>query len=130
MTPSVGIDCDARLEELEFEVVKRIAALSPFGRANPRPAVRLTATTLAEPPRQIGGYGRHLSLRLLQDGAAGRRWIRTVWWNGGSLAADLAAGMCLDAVVEPKLNAFNGRVSVEAEVKDVCVVEGSDARRV
>ena len=123
MTPTVRIDCDARLEELDFEVVKRIAALSPFGHANPRPAVRLTAMTLAEPPRQMGSYGRHLSLRLRQDGVGGRHWIRAVWWNGGSLAADLAAGMHLDAVVEPKLNAFNGRVSVEVEVRDVRVVE-------
>ncbi|MHC4447715.1 MAG: single-stranded-DNA-specific exonuclease RecJ [Planctomycetota bacterium] len=130
MTPTVGIDCDARLEELDFEVVKRIAALSPFGHANPRPAVRLTATTLAEPPRQMGSYGRHLALRLRQEGAAGRRWIRAVWWNGGSLAADLGAGMRLDAVVEPKLNAFSGRVSVEAEVRDVRVVEESTARSV
>ena len=74
-----------------------------------------------EAPKQIGSYGKHLALRLQQDVAGSRNAIRCVWWNEGSRAADLAAGMRLDVAVEPKLNAWNGRVSVEAEVRDVLV---------
>ena len=119
LIPSIRIDCDAALDELDLRTVKRIGELSPFGRANPRPTVRLQGTTLDEPPRQIGSYGKHLALRLRQDSPAGRRWLRLVWWNAGSLASDLAAGMRLDAVIEPKLNEFNGKVTVEGVVRDV-----------
>ncbi len=67
--------------------------------------------------------GRHLTLRLNQDFGASRKVVRTVWWNAGALAADLAAGMCLDVIIEPKINTWNGRTSVEGEIKDVRVCE-------
>ncbi|MDY7107426.1 MAG: single-stranded-DNA-specific exonuclease RecJ [Planctomycetota bacterium] len=123
LTPELRIDCDASLLELDFPTVKRIIALSPFGRANRRPAVRLQGATLLEAPRQIGAHGRHLSVRFRQDEGGCRRVMRGVWWGAGSRAADLAPGMHLDAVIEPKLNEFNGRVSVEAEIRDVMVKE-------
>ena len=117
------MDCDATLEEISFPAVKKIAELSPFGRANRRPAVRVRGATLDEAPRQIGSHGRHLSLRCRQGEPGGRRMIRGVWWNAGSMASDLAAGMRMDAVIEPKLNEWNGRVNVEAEIRDVLVCE-------
>jgi single-stranded-DNA-specific exonuclease len=123
LTPAIAIDCDASLTELDFPTVRRIIALSPFGRANHRPTVRIRGATLFEAPRQIGAHGRHLSLRFRQDEGERRRVIRCVWWGAGSLASDLAAGMRLDAAIEPKLNEFNGRVSVEAQIRDVMVKE-------
>ena len=123
LTPAVGIDCDAALGELDLESVKRIGALSPFGRSNPRPALRIEGATIADTPRQIGGNGRHLSLRLQQDDGRKRCVVRTVWWGAGALAADLAAGMRLDAVIEPKINTWNGRTTIEGELKDVRVCE-------
>ncbi len=119
LTPALMIDCDATLRELEIETVRKIDTLSPFGRANPRPAVRLRQVVLAEPPRQIGAQGRHLALRLRDDAPAGRRWLRAVWWRAGGRAADLAAGMRLDAVIEPKINVWGGLTSVEGELLDV-----------
>ena len=52
-----------------------------------------------------------------------RTVVRTVWWGAGALAADLATGMRLDAVIEPKINTWNGRTTVEGELKDVRVCE-------
>ena len=45
-----------------------------------------------------------------------------VWFGAGSLAADLSAGMAIDAVIEPKINTWQGRTSVEGIVSDVRVV--------
>jgi single-stranded-DNA-specific exonuclease len=123
LVAAVRIDCDAALGELELEVVKKLAALSPFGRGNPRPSLRVQGLTIAEAPKQMGGQGRHLSMNVRDELANERRWLRCVWWNQGSLAADLAAGMRIDAVIEPRINHWNGRTSVEAEVKDVRVGE-------
>ncbi len=123
LTPALTIDCDALLGELDLATVRRLHALSPFGRGNRAPTLRVRNIVVAEPPRQIGSQGKHLSLRLREDGPASRRWLRAVWWNAGERAADLAAGMRLDVVIEPKLNAWNGRVNVEAELRDVCICE-------
>jgi len=119
LTPGLWIDCEAEIGELEFEAVNRIASLSPFGRDNPRPAVCIRGATLAESPKQIGANGKHLTLSLRGDG---RRWLRLVWFGAGSHAADLAKGMRVDAVIEPKINHFNGRTTVEGIVSDVRVL--------
>lgn len=121
LVPSVWIDCDARVDELQMETVTRIKSLSPFGRENPRPTLRITGATIAGPPKQMGANGRHLMLSLRADGAQ-RRWLRLVWFSAGGQAADLAAGMRIDAVIEPKINAWNGRTSVEGMVRDVRVL--------
>ncbi len=122
LTPTLTIDSDARLEELHVDGVRRIGTLSPFGRANPRPTVRLSGLTLADPPRQIGANGRHLALGFREGDGNNRRYLRAVWFRSGSRAADLAAGMRLDAVIEPKINEWKGRVSVEGIVQDVRLV--------
>ncbi len=119
LTPGLWIDCEAEIDEIEIETVNRIESLSPFGRDNPRPAVCIRGATLAESPKQIGANGRHLTLNLRGDG---RRRLRLVWFSAGSLAADLAKGMRVDAVIEPKVNHFNGRTSVEGIVRDVRVL--------
>ena len=96
-----------------------IASLSPFGRDNPRPTVCIREATLAEDPKKIGAKGTHLTLSLRGDQP---RWLRLVWFRAGSLATDLAKGMRVDAVIEPKLNHFNGRTTVEGIVSDVRVL--------
>jgi single-stranded-DNA-specific exonuclease len=123
LTPTISIDCDARLAELDIAAVKGLKSLSPFGRANRRPMLRVSDLRLTEAPKQIGSNGRHLSLQLRQEVDGRRTFIRGVWWNAGGHAADLAAGMSLDAAIEPKLNEWNGRVSVEGEVADIRICE-------
>ncbi len=120
---SVRVDCDADLHELDEPTVRRINALSPFGRSNRRPTLRISRSVIADTPRQIGANGKHLTLRMRQEGPTGRKELRAVWWNAGELAGDLAAGMPIDAVIEPKLNAWNGRLNVEGEIKDVRMLE-------
>ncbi len=116
LVPTLWIDCDAEAGELDVESVGRLASLSPFGQANPRPAVRLSGLELASAPKQMGAHGRHLALVLR---SADNCWMRAVWFGEGARAADLGAGMRLDAVVEPKVNAWNGRSTVEGIVRDV-----------
>lgn len=125
---TVRIDCDALLGEMDQEAVTQLQRLAPFGKDNPTPVLRLQGLTLSEPPRQIGGHGKHLSLNLRQETDGTRRFVRGVWWNAGHLAGDLASGMCLDAVVEPRLNTWNGRISVEVEIKDIAVIQRQGSR--
>jgi single-stranded-DNA-specific exonuclease len=121
MIPALRVDCDAALHELDARTVERIEGLSPFGRGNRRPMLRVTGAVIADAPRQIGSTGKHLSLRLREDvpGVANRQQIRVVWWNAGAYAGDLAAGMPVDVVLQPKINVWNGKKSVEAELRDV-----------
>lgn len=123
LTPGLTIDCDVALAELDVTQVKRLNALGPFGRGNARPALRVENIQLVEAPRQMGSEGKHLDLRCAQDSeTGGRRIMRCIWWREGSRAADFAPGMRLDLAIQPKLNEWNGRVNVEAEIRDVRIV--------
>ena len=132
LTPMIRIDCDAQIDELDLAAVRELALLAPFGRGNSRPTVRVREVFLAEDPRPMGAEGRHLQLRFRQDRDGRRRLVRGVWWNAGSLATRLAAGMRLDIVIEPRVNEWRGRVSVEGMVRDVCLLNtatGDDGPR-
>jgi single-stranded-DNA-specific exonuclease len=123
LIPSLRIDCDAWLGELDESTVQKLHQLSPFGRGNRAPTLRLQRAFVAGSPKQMGSNGKHLSLQLRQENpdasVGGRRFMRAVWWSAGERAADLAPGATVDVVVEPKLNSWNGRVSVEVEICDM-----------
>jgi single-stranded-DNA-specific exonuclease len=125
LLPELTLDCQASGDELSVEAVQRLHAMAPFGRGNRSPSILLPGMTLAEAPKQIGPQGRHLSLRTWSETNRTRRWLRSVWWHGGKHAADLAPGMRLDLAVEPKINAWDGRVNVEAEICDLRVAAGA-----
>jgi len=129
LTPCLTIDCDASLQELSLEAVADVRRLSPFGRGNPKPLVRLRNVVVAGPPRQMGGQGRHLSVLISQHHAGQRRQIRTVWWSHGWFAGDLAKGQPLDVVIEPKLNTWNGRTTVEGVIRDVRLLKPTAAKQ-
>lgn len=67
----------------------------------------------------MGAQGRHLIMNLRSGEPARRRWLRSVWFNAGALAATLVPGMQLEVLIEPKINTYKGRTSIEAELRDV-----------
>ena len=70
---------------------------------------------LAEPPKRIGGSGRHLSLRLEQHGCR----LRGVAFGNGDWADELAGiSGPLNFAFRPVINTFNGRRNVELHIAD------------
>lgn len=109
-----SFDCEALLREIDRAAARALMDLGPFGRSNPRPQVLVRQLRLTGHPRVMGDKGRHLSLMAGDRGAQ----MRLVGWSMGWMAPQLASGMIIDAIVRPKLNQWNGRVSVEAELCD------------
>lgn len=116
MVGQLSFDCEAHLHEIDQTAARALQDLGPFGRDNPRPQVLVRDLRLTGHPRVMGDKGRHLSLQVSGRDGGG---MRLVGWSLGWLAPKLASGMTIDAVLRPKLNSWNGRVSVEAELGDV-----------
>ncbi|HKD37819.1 MAG TPA: single-stranded-DNA-specific exonuclease RecJ, partial [Pirellulales bacterium] len=88
---------------------------------NHRPLLAAAGVTLGEPPKRIGGGGRHLALRLMQHGVK----LRGVAFGGGDWCAELgAAGGPISLAFRPVINSFNGRRTVELHVADWRCDEG------
>ncbi len=122
LTPSLRVDCAATLDEFSIDTVTRLENLAPFGRANPKPAVLLEDLRLTRDAAPLGARGKHLCLQVTQ----GSRSLRIVGWSKGEWREQLRAGMRIDAVVRPKVNRWNGRVSVESELLDLREVKTPD----
>ena len=107
------LDVAAELGDLTEALILDVKRLGPFGMGNRRPIVHLPAVELAAPPRRVGKTGDHLQMYVRQ----GRTSMKCIAFGAGNLCDQLKAGMTLQLAVEPQLNEFNGRTSVELEIK-------------
>jgi single-stranded-DNA-specific exonuclease len=116
------IDAEVPLSAMTRETVEQLERLGPFGQSNQRPLFCATSVSLSEPPKKIGGGGRHLSLKLSQ----GATQFRAVAFGGGDWSDELeASGGVLDIAFRPVFNDFRGRRTVELQVADWRVAQGA-----
>lgn len=123
MVPGLTIDCEAALGEFSPAAIERLLALGPFGRSNPSPRLLLRGVTVADEPRVMGSNGRHLSFFVGDPANPKSRQIRVVGWSWATHKDRIRRGNRIDVVVSPKINRWNGRVSVEPELQDLRTLE-------
>jgi single-stranded-DNA-specific exonuclease len=111
----LAIDGETTFAGLSLQAVEQIEKLAPFGQGNRRPVLCASRVTLAEPPRVIGGGGRHLAMRLVQHAAK----IRGVAFGGAEWLPHLPPpGQPFHVAFKPKINEFQGRRTAELELVD------------
>jgi len=114
MHPQVAIDADATPDDLTAETIGRLSELAPFGPENPKPVLALEAYRLIEEPRVL--RGRHLKLHCASPD--GRSLAALGWGMAGRLEELSGRRGVLRLAGTPMLNTWNGRTSVELELKD------------
>ncbi len=107
--PSVSYDLDARLSEITIPLIEQMDRLAPTGFGNPAPVFRLTGAHVLE-ARGVGNEGKHLKLRLMQDGAA----LDGIAFGQGGQRKGLSE--TVDALFSPSINEFMGRRSAQCEI--------------
>lgn len=117
LCPTVLFDCEAGIEEVTLELARAIRQLEPFGRDNPPVRLMLRGVALDGRPQYMGADQQHLALHLGSGSGAGR--IRGVAWKKAEWGRDLPIGARLDLILQPKVNIWNGRESLEAEIVDL-----------
>ncbi|MCE9606479.1 MAG: single-stranded-DNA-specific exonuclease RecJ [Planctomycetia bacterium] len=114
-TAELVIDAEVPLSALTLEALTQMERLAPFGQANPRPTFCAVGLTLDEPPKKIGGGGRHLALKLTQH----RNSMRGVSFGNGEWAEELEqVEGPIDVAFRPVVNEFRGRRNIELQVVD------------
>lgn len=109
------IDGEVALGALTPAIIEQIEMLAPFGHGNARPLLCASHVTLSEPPKRMGGGGRHLTFRVRQNGAN----LRAVAFGNGDWCEELAGATGpLRLAFRPVLNEYKGRRSVEMQVAD------------
>lgn len=122
------IDAEAPFSAFTLQIIDQIERLAPFGQGNNRPLLCAHGVRLHEPPKRIGGGGRHLSLTLEQHGVK----FRGVSFGNGDWEEELLQVKGPLAVAfRPVINDFRGQRKVELHIVDWQAAEspslGSDA---
>ena len=117
--PSAEYDIEMPICELTENVVNALSKMEPFGFGNPTPVILTRAQVMNA--RTVGTDGTHLSLRLRDDNGAQMSAI------GFRMAGRLHQMKGYVRLLhQPKLNEYNGRVSVQMELKAIAPPQRSD----
>ncbi len=120
LKPSLSIDAQGTLSQLDQNVAAHMDRLAPFGQGNPSPLIGFGACRIVAPPKRLGRSGATLSLLLGQGSDTSRNGtVRAVGFGLGQLAQDLAAIRTVDVAAQPVLNRFNGQTSLELRIDDI-----------
>jgi len=122
LTPTLRIDAEVSLADLDYATVEQLNMLSPFGRGNPRPLIIVRGCKILTEPQRIGRNGDTVSFIVGQDKPRAGR-IRCVGFGMGDLADELIGIDTIDIIGEPVLNHYNGTTSVEIHLRDATATE-------
>lgn len=117
MIPRLEVDALVPVNEISEELVGEIGLLYPFGHQNPGPLLGCRGITVVN-SRGVGKDAAHLKLRLRGEG---RGMLDGIGFRLGAYAEALAASEVVDLAFTPGINDYNGRRSVQLEVKELGV---------
>jgi single-stranded-DNA-specific exonuclease len=111
LQPSLRLDAEVRLAQLNLDSLAELDQLKPVGQGNPGVQFWARELSQARPAQRMGTTRQHVKL-WLTDGAVTHE---AVWWNAGNRA--LPEGT-FDLAFAPAINEFNGRSTVQLKVLD------------
>ena len=112
LIPSLDIDMELSINDIDIDLCNQISQLEPFGASNPSPSFVIKDLHLKQ-KKLMGSTKEHLKLSV--EGQNGL--IDCVWWSKGDVP--LVAGDKIDIAFAPQINQFNGITSVQLVLKDV-----------
>jgi single-stranded-DNA-specific exonuclease len=114
LQPLLEIDGIVEMDQVSEKLISEINLLQPFGSANPSPLLSCRSAMLLE-SRGVGKDSAHLKMRLRGEHSV----LDGIGFNLGAYAEMFPQGEAVDLAFVPDMNEYNGRRSVQLEVKDL-----------
>lgn len=111
--PTINIDMEVALSDLEIEKVKELKRLEPFGEANEMPIFAIKNVKI-ESIRAITD-GAHLKLRIKDRS----HFLDVIGFHLGEYAEEYKIGDKVDIVGNLDINSYNGMESIQMNLKDI-----------
>jgi single-stranded-DNA-specific exonuclease len=111
--PSLPIDAEVRLQEIDDTLLEFIARLEPFGEGNPQPVVLARGVEVVGVPTLVGRERQHLRLTLRQGGMI----LPGIGFAMGGRLTQAKTGV-LDIVFSPQRHVWNGREEHQLVLRD------------
>lgn len=113
LIPSMRIDLEIPVEEVDPALITVVEALAPFGKGNPEPRFASMDVPLLSCKR-VGRDGAHL--KLVVDGGSGRR-VEAIAFRQGDAAVE--PGDRVDLAYVPEIKTWRGVRSLQLRVEDL-----------
>ena len=113
LTPIIKIDETITIKDMQANIVNELNKLEPFGEANKMP-IFMYKNLRINSIRALS-EGKHLKLTLKDDNLV----IEAIGFNMGHLVEEYLLGDKIDVVGSLEINSFNGRETVQINLKDI-----------
>jgi single-stranded-DNA-specific exonuclease len=114
LCPTIDIDCEVDIEEIDTDLIDSLRQMGPFGQGNPEPVLMSTGLEVLE-ARCVGSNGAHLKLLA----GRGHLVFDCIGFRLGDLADGLRQGSLVDIAYTPEFNDFNGRRGIQLRLAGV-----------
>lgn len=114
LRPSLSADMEVPLVKMTSEALKYLDALQPTGYGNPE-AVFVSRSLTVKSARTVGADSKHLKMTLSDE----RVSFDAIGFRLGPLLPELPIGAKVDVMYAFEKNEFNGRESLQLNLKDV-----------
>ena len=111
--PIIEIDETVGLKDINIRDIAELKLLEPFGEANKTPLL-LCKNLIIHSIRALS-EGKHLKLSLRDDNF----WLDAIGFNQGHLTEEYRIGDKVDVVGTLEINQYNGRQSIQINLKDI-----------
>ncbi len=119
--PRLYIDSEININDLNFKILKGFELLEPFGISNPEPVFSISDVE-ALYPKIVGK--NHLKLKVRQE----RAQADAIGFNmGEKIQMFNESGSGFDIAVTPRLNEWQGTLSIQMKIKDIRFPVSEDA---
>lgn len=122
LVPSIAIDAEISLDEVDWALYETLAQLEPTGQDNRTP-VFLSKNVEVMSHRTVGQGGAHLQMRLSgHNGREAHKLLPAIAFRQGAWAGGLP--QLIDVVYSINLNEWNGHRTLQLLVQDMRPSEG------
>jgi len=110
----LAVDLQLEPQEIDFKLIADINFLAPFGQANQRPLVKLSAVQIKDVKR-IGANYEHLKFTIAKDATQ----LEAIFFNGAKTFVYLTAKTTFDLLCEVEINEWHGNKKIQARIIDM-----------
>ena len=119
LEPTLEVDSELRLSDIDQGLFQEVERLAPFGPANPQPVFAARDLAVIAEPRVL--KGRHLKFRVEQDGRA----LDVIGWNlAQRQPISLFGARRVSLAFTIACNSYQGIRSLQLVAKDIKIPQG------
>ncbi len=122
LVPTIAVDAEISLDEVDWALHETLAQLEPTGYSNPTPLF-LSRNVEVMSHRAVGQDGTHLQMRLSsRNGGDSHQLVPAIAFRQGAWTDGMP--QIIDVVYSINLNEWNGRRNLQLMVQDIRPAEG------